>query len=124
MNNEELKSNLLSADHWLRFLFMVLFGVLLYFAACVMLVVVVLQFLFALITGNDNINLRQFGQSLSHYILQALQFLTYNSEDKPFPFSKWPDVKAAGASRAKSKRSPTAKKAAAKTPDSSRDSKA
>ncbi len=111
MNNDELKSNLLSPSHWLRFLFMVLFAVLLYFAAIVMAVVVLLQFIFALVTGNDNANLRQFGQSLSHYILHTLQFLTYNSEEKPFPFSQWPDVKAGGGSRAKSsaKRAPARK---------------
>lgn len=92
MNNEELKSNLLSAKHWLRLVFMVLFAALLQVATIIMCVLVVLQFVFSLITGQDNINLRHFGHTLSTYIYQTLKFLTYNSEEKPFPFSDWPSV--------------------------------
>lgn len=90
MNNEELKSNLLSSKHWLRLLFMVLFALLFQMATLVMWVLVVLQFLFSLITGRDNRNLRAFGASLSTYIHQTLKFLTYVSDEKPFPFSDWP----------------------------------
>jgi hypothetical protein len=90
MNNDELKSNLLSSKHWLRLVFMLLFALILQLAGLVMWGLVILQFLFSLITGRDNRNLRQFGQSLSLYIFHTLQFLTYNSEDKPFPFSDWP----------------------------------
>lgn len=92
MNNDELKSNLLSSRHWLRLIFMVLFAVILQVVSIVMWVLVILQFIFSLITGQDNVNLRQFGHSLSTYIYQTLKFLTYNSEMKPFPFSDWPSV--------------------------------
>jgi hypothetical protein len=90
MNNEQLKSNLLSSKHWLRLLFMILFALLLQVVSFIMGALVILQFLFSLITGQDNINLRKFGSSLSTYIYQTLKFLTYNSEEKPFPFSDWP----------------------------------
>lgn len=92
MDNEELKSNLTSSRHWLRLLFMILFAVVLYVAAIVMSFLVLLQFLFSLITGKDNHNLREFGQSLALYIYQTLRFLTYNSEQKPFPFDDWPST--------------------------------
>lgn len=92
MDSEEIKSNLTSSKHWLRLLFMVLFAVILYIAAIVMSVLVALQFLFSLISGRDNRNLRHFGQSLAQYIYRTLRFLTYNSEDKPFPFDDWPAV--------------------------------
>src|SRR5690606_13169664 len=92
MDSEELKSNLTSSKHWLRLLFMVLFAVILYIAFIVMAVLVMLQFLFSLISGRDNWNLREFGQSLAQYIYQTLRFLTYNSEVKPFPFDDWPPV--------------------------------
>lgn len=92
MNNEELKSNLLSSKHWLRLVFMLLFAVFLYLASIVVSVVVVLQFLFSLVTGQDNTNIRQFGSSLATYIFQTLKFLTYSSEEKPFPFADWPDA--------------------------------
>lgn len=94
MNNEELKSNLLSSRHWLRLVFMLLFAALLQLAGIVMWVLVILQFLFSLISGKDNRNLRAFGASLSSYMYQTLKFLTYNSEEKPFPFSDWPSSEA------------------------------
>ncbi|UTA46458.1 DUF4389 domain-containing protein [Simiduia sp. 21SJ11W-1] len=89
---DALKTNILSPDHWIRLFFMVLFGFVLQVASLVVGVVVVLQFLFALLTGSSNENLRGFGASLTAYIADTLKFLTYNSEDKPFPFADWPDV--------------------------------
>lgn len=89
--DEQLKSNLTSSKHWMRLIYMVLFAIFLQLASVVMTVLVVVQFLFALITGADNINLRKFGDSLSIYIFSVLQFLIYNSEEKPFPFADWPE---------------------------------
>ena len=89
--NDDLKTNVTSRNHWTRFLYMLLFAVILYFASVIVSVVVVLQFIFALLTGGDNENLRKFGASLSSYIYQSLQFLTYASDDKPFPFADWPE---------------------------------
>lgn len=94
--DEQLKSNLTSSKHWIRLLFMILFALALQVASIVMTALVVVQFLFALITGNDNSQLRKFGDSLSIFIFDTLQFLIYNSEDKPFPFSDWPESKVKG----------------------------
>jgi hypothetical protein len=92
MNNEQLKSNLTSSKHWLRLVFMLIFAAILQVASIVMWMLVIVQFLFSLITGTDNINLRQFGHSLSIYIFHTLKFLTYASEEKPFPFADWPQA--------------------------------
>lgn len=88
--DEKLKSNLLSSRHWLRVVFMVLFALILQVAAAVMWVVVVLQFLFSLFAGETNANLRKFGHSLATFIYQTWQFLSYNTEEKPYPFQDWP----------------------------------
>lgn len=88
--DEKMKSNLLSSTHWLRLVFMVLFAVILQVAAAVMWIVVILQFLFSLFTGQNNDNLRGFGDSLSTFIFQTWQFLSYNTEEKPYPFQDWP----------------------------------
>ncbi len=95
MDTETLKTNVTSGTHWLRLVYMLLFAVLLYFAGVVMGVVIILQFLFALLTGSPNDNLRQFGKSLALYIYRVLEFLTYSRDDKPFPFSDWPEAEAA-----------------------------
>ncbi|HEY8570473.1 DUF4389 domain-containing protein [Microbulbifer sp.] len=90
MNNEQIKHNLTSSEHWLRLVFMVLFAILLEVAGVVMLATIILQFFFAIITGGPNDNLRQLGNQIASYIYQTLQFLIYNTEEKPFPFSEWP----------------------------------
>ena len=92
MNNEQIKSNLTSSKHWLRLLFMLVFAAVLQVASIIMWVLVIAQFIFSLITGEDNVQLRKFGHSLSIYIFDTLKFLTYASEEKPFPFADWPKV--------------------------------
>jgi len=92
MNNEQIKSNLTSSKHWLRLVFMLVFAAVLQLASIVMWILVIAQFIFSLITGEDNTNLRKFGHSLSIYIFATLKFLTYASEEKPFPFADWPSA--------------------------------
>lgn len=87
---EKLKSNVLSASHWLRLVFMVLFALILQVAVLVMWVVVVVQFLFSLLAGETNTHLRTFGHSLATFIYQTWLFLSYNTEEKPYPFQDWP----------------------------------
>lgn len=89
--SEDIRKNATSGEHWLRLAFMLLFAVIIQVAAAVMWVVVIVQFLFALFTGSDNRNLRNFGHRLSVFIFQTWQFLSYNREDKPFPFQDWPE---------------------------------
>ncbi len=89
--SDEIQKNAASGEHWLRLAFMLLFAVILQVAAAVMWVVVIVQFLFALFTGSNNENLRSFGHSLSVFIFRIWQFLSYNCEDKPFPFQDWPE---------------------------------
>lgn len=90
MDNEQLKSNLTSSKHWLRLVFMLLFAAVLQLASLVMWILVAVQFVFSLVTGEDNQHLRRFGHSLSTYIYDVLKFLCYSSEAKPFPFADWP----------------------------------
>lgn len=89
--DEQLKSNLTSSKHWVRLVYMLLFSFFLYIASFVVALLVVVQFVFALITGSDNGKLRQLGSSASLYIKDVLMFLTFNSEHKPFPFADWPE---------------------------------
>ncbi|WP_426417539.1 DUF4389 domain-containing protein [Aestuariirhabdus sp. LZHN29] len=87
---ESIKQHLKSESQWLRLLFMVVFWVIMQIARLVVGVVVLAQILFALVTGGPNTNLLNFSRSLNLFIYQTLQFLTYNSDEKPFPFSDWP----------------------------------
>ena len=87
-----VKSNLRNWKTWERFLYMVLFAIVLAIMDIVLLAVVLLQVALTLITGSRNERASKFGGQLGIYVCQMYQFLTYYSEDRPFPFSDWPSV--------------------------------
>ncbi|MEH6468457.1 MAG: DUF4389 domain-containing protein [Porticoccus sp.] len=89
---EQTKTNLLNTETWIRLLYMLVFGLLSVVARMVIWVVAVLQFLLVLVTGAGNDNLRDLGQGTSKWVYQAFLFITFNNDDKPFPFSDWPEV--------------------------------
>jgi len=91
-NRDQVKQNLQNTNQWIRILYMVLFWIVLYFSMVVTGVLIFIQVLFALITGEDNKNLRNFSADLTKYINQILLFLTYNEDRKPFPFAAWGEV--------------------------------
>ena len=77
-------------DTWVRFAYMALYTVLLLAARLVISILVLVQFLFVLLSGKDNENLRNLGQGLGKWVYQTIMFLTFNTENKPFPFDEWP----------------------------------
>ena len=79
-----------SSDTWIRFAYMALFTVLLLAARLVISILVIVQFVLVLFSGKDNENLRNLGQGLGKWVYQTIMFLTFNSENKPFPFDEWP----------------------------------
>ena len=85
-----LKENLTASSTWLRLLFMLLFLALWGISRLVVLAVVILQFLWMLIRDETNARLTAFGQSLATYSYQIVLYLTFVSEERPFPFSDWP----------------------------------
>ena len=91
---DEVVDNLREPNSWVRLVFMIVFGVVLYvIIAPVILIIVIAQALFTLFTGSPNTNLKDFSNVLSQYISQILKFLLYGVEDKPFPFTDFPRVK-------------------------------
>ncbi|TCV83387.1 DUF4389 domain-containing protein [Sulfurirhabdus autotrophica] len=75
---------------WGRGLGMIVLGILFSLAGTVLFVVAVFQFVCVLAGNEPNTRLLVFGRSLSVYIQQLVDFQTFNSEVKPFPFSDWP----------------------------------
>lgn len=86
-----LEKNIKSRATWLRLLFMLIFCALISLAAAVGGFVVVVGFLWVLFTGEINTQLQQVGQSLAGYFFEIIRYLTFNTDDKPFPFGgEWP----------------------------------
>ena len=86
------KIPLTNCNTWIRLAYMLLFCILLMAARLVIAVVVVVQFLLVLLIGSDNANLRNLGQGLAKWVFETLMFLSFNREEKPFPFNEWPTV--------------------------------
>jgi len=90
---DQIVDNLKQPSSWIRLVFMIGFAILLYvIIAPVIFVLMLVQALFVLITGDYNSNLRYLGAALAQYVLQILQFISYNSDVQPFPFADFPKV--------------------------------
>ena len=114
-----VKENVKNPDVWLRGLFILIFGVILYFAVILVWLVVVFQFVTRLLTGEVNRQVADFNGGLLLYVSLVLGYITFQSDDKPFPFSPWPEQAAAETAparrpraRRRSSRSPARKKEA------------
>lgn len=117
-DTEELKQHVKSRETWLRLLYMVIFLFFSWVASIVFGVVILVLFLWQLIAGQPNEQLRAFGQSMSTWGYQVLTFLSFNSEELPFPFDAWPGASGAAAKAAPRKKA-TRKKASKKKTSSS-----
>jgi hypothetical protein len=90
-NSGQLEQNLKRRSTWVRLLFMIAFVAIYMVTRIVFGAVVVFQFLWFLFTAETNKQLTQLGQSLATYTYQIMRYLSFNSEDKPFPFNaEWP----------------------------------
>ena len=103
---ENLKQNVTRGSIWLRLIFMIVFAVAFNVAEFVILVIVVFQFLASLFTREPNDRLTRFGRTMALYVQQVIEFLTFATEEKPFPFSPWPEepIRKAGAKQTASAR--------------------
>ena len=73
-----------------RGLLMILMAVAYHVTGMLLFVVAVVQFAFALIGASPNPYLLSFGRSLGSYYQQNVNFLTFVTEEMPFPFKEWP----------------------------------
>ena len=75
---------------WMRGLFMLLMGFAFQVCGTVLCFVTVIQFVMTLLYDTPNARLVALGRGMGRYILQIVSFLTFASEEIPFPFSEWP----------------------------------
>ena len=86
-----IEENLKSRATWLRLAFMIVSAVLLSVTSIVGSVVVVFGFLWLLFTGEVNRQIQQVGQSIAAYVYAIVRYLTFNTDEKPFPMGgDWP----------------------------------
>lgn len=75
---------------WIRALFMVLMAFVFQLCGTLLFIVAILQLAISLVNDGPNQRLLAFGRGLGCYLQQITLFLTFASDDVPFPFSDWP----------------------------------
>lgn len=75
---------------WMRALLMLLMAIAFQLAAWLLGATAVVQLVLAALAGGSNARLRSFGRSLGRYLAQVTGFLTFATEEAPFPFADWP----------------------------------
>lgn len=93
---EEMRENLIDEGIWMRGVFMVLFLIAYNIVEFLILLVALFQFVAVLFTGRVNETVLRLGNNLSFFALETFQYLTFNSNLRPFPFSPWPDEEPGG----------------------------
>jgi hypothetical protein len=89
--NTEIPGN---AEIWQRGGFILVFALISGISKIIIWSLVLFQFVYLLIARQTNPQLARFSQSLSVFVYQLLQYVMFNSEEKPFPFSAWPEPRA------------------------------
>ena len=87
---EDLKRHVKDKDTWMRFVYLVVFGVAFYLSIGLTFASSVFQFLAKLFSGQSFEGLAEFGDNLGAYQAQVTRYLTFASDDKPFPFAPFP----------------------------------
>lgn len=77
-------------DKLFKALYIVLFLFIGYIVWLLTVVIAIFQCIYDLALKHPNQNILEFGKSLNSYMYKIVSFLSYNSEEKPYPFGKWP----------------------------------
>jgi len=99
--NDEVLDHVKDRNVWMRVLFMLLYAAVYYVAVIVLSAVIIAQFLFVVVTGRKNGRLLGLGAQLSAFIYQIITYLTYNTDERPYPFRDWPEAQMLRAAAAK-----------------------
>ena len=88
--NEHIETAKTERHIWLRGLLMILMGLAYQLGGTVLFLVAFIQFVMSLLSNEPNTRLMAFGRSLGRYQSQIADFVSFASEQAPFPFSDWP----------------------------------
>ena len=86
------KDELLDIKKWQRLFFMVIYGAAINFVVSILIFLVAIQFIFYLFTSKTNNQLQSANNWLQGFFNDALNFLSFNTDSKPWPFSDKDDV--------------------------------
>ncbi|MBE7526149.1 MAG: DUF4389 domain-containing protein [Nitrosomonas sp.] len=88
--DDEVKQRLQSTETWKQAFLMFLFIFVQGWVKFLIVLLAMFQFGSTILAGQVNSRVLKLGRQLAMYDYQINLFLTFNSEDRPFPFSSWP----------------------------------
>lgn len=91
----EAPSEVLTSERkelFFRFLFMLAFWFLGYIAFSLSILLGAVQLVVILIKGSKNDELATFSRNLIQYVWQCLAYITFATEEKPFPLGSFPKI--------------------------------
>ena len=92
-NRDDLKNKLLNPKHWVRLALMLLMYVILsLLIKAVLFIVLFVQWILVMLNGEPNARLLHFTKGMNVYAYQIMEFITFNSDTRPFPLSDWPET--------------------------------
>ena len=86
-----LTENIKEPSIWVNFFLKVIYLIFLNFIIPFLGFITLLQLLFSLGSKKPNKNLISFSKKISIYIYQIINFITYSSDERPWPFNTFPD---------------------------------
>tara|TARA_Y100001960_G_scaffold197627_1_gene206819 strand:- start:1109 stop:1417 length:309 start_codon:yes stop_codon:yes gene_type:complete len=89
--NTDIPRQFRHGQTWTRLVLMLVYFLAVFEIALLLVGVSMLfQFFYRLIQGQDAERLKSFSHDLNIFIHSVLQYVTFNTDEKPFPFCDWP----------------------------------
>ena len=85
--NEINKDELLDLTKWQRFFFMIIYSFAINGVVSILIIIAAVQFFFYLFTSKINNQLQSANNWLHGFFSDSLNFLSFNTEAKPWPFN-------------------------------------
>ena len=86
-----LTENIKEPSIWVNFFLKVVYLVFLNFIVPFLGFITLLQLLFSIGSKKPNENLVSFSKKISSYLYQIINFITYSSDQRPWPFNSFPE---------------------------------
>jgi len=75
---------------WVRALYMLIFALAFGISESILYLLAIVSLIYRAINGKNHQTMVGFGHSLAQYIHQLADYMTFNTEQTPFPFGDWP----------------------------------
>ncbi len=82
-------TNLKDKSTWMRLVYIIIFAIAFYIAEILVAIITLVQFFSVLFTKAPNARLQSFGGDLGAYLREVTRFLTFQTDQMPYPVSDW-----------------------------------